>query len=264
MTRTALITGASAGIGAAFAEVCAARGFDLILTARREERLRALASSIGQRHGRRVHVIPADLTDPAGPKALFDEVTRLGLAVDMLVNNAGFGVPGAYTSSPWERQAALLQILVVAPAELTHRFLPGMVARRYGRIINVASLAGLIPAPAGHTLYPASKALVVGFSQSLAEEVCRHGVYVTALCPGFTLSEFHDVTDTRHLVKKLPGFMWMEAPAVAAAGFDAVMAGRKIAVPGTLNRVIASVGRHLPRLFDLFQRRFSWSYRRTD
>jgi uncharacterized protein len=264
MSRTALVTGASSGIGAAFAEVCASRGFDLIVTARREDRLRALAASIEHRHGRRVHVIAADLADPAGPKTLCEAISARGLTVDMLVNNAGFGVPGSYAGSQWERQAALLQVLVVALAEVTHRFLPGMVERKYGRIINVASLAGLIPAPAGHTLYPAAKALVISFSQSLSEEVARHGVHVTALCPGFTLSEFHDVTDTRRLISKLPSFMWMDAPAVAAAGFDAVMAGRTIVVPGKLNRVIAAVGRHLPAAFEVFQRRFSWAYRRTD
>lgn len=264
MARTALITGASSGIGAAFAEVCAERGFDLILTARREDRLRALALSIEQRYGRRVHVVPADLADTAGPKALGDAIAARGLTVDMLVNNAGFGVPGSYWGSRWERQAELLQVLVVALAELTHRFLPGMVERKYGRIINMASLAGLIPAPAGHTLYPAAKALVISFSQSLSEEVARHGVHVTALCPGFTLSEFHDVTDTRRLMSKLPRFMWMDAPAVAAAGFDAVMAGRTIVVPGKVNRLIAAIGRHFPGLFEAFQRRFSWAYRRTD
>jgi uncharacterized protein len=264
MPRLALVTGASSGIGAAFAEVCASRGFDVIVTARREDRLRVLAASIERRHGRRVHVIPADLAEPGGAKALCDAVSSRGLTVDMLVNNAGFGVPGSYAGSQWERQAELLQVLVVALAEVTHRFLPGMIERKYGRIINVASLAGLIPAPAGHTLYPAAKALVISFSQSLSEEVARHGVHVTALCPGFTLSEFHDVTDTRRLISKLPSFMWMDAPAVAAAGFDAVMAGRTIVVPGKVNRVIAALGRHLPGAFEVFQRRFSWAYRRTD
>lgn len=264
MNRVALITGASAGIGAAFAEVCAARGFDLIVTARREDRLRALAASIELRHRRRVHVIPIDLADPTGPDGLCRAIAERGLVVDLLVNNAGFGVPGVLAGSRWERQAELLQVLIVALVELTHHVLPGMIERKYGRIINVASLAGLLPAPAGHTLYPAAKAFVIRFSEALAEEVGRHGVHVTALCPGFTLSEFHDVTDTRHLVGTLPRFMWSDASAVAAYGLDAVMAGRTVVVPGRLNRVLAAVGRHLPWLFAAFQRRFSWAFRRTD
>jgi short-subunit dehydrogenase len=264
MTRTALITGASSGIGEAFAHVFAERGFDLVLTARREDRLRTLAASLAGTHGRRVEVIRADLAHPQGAATVWREVTDRGITVDALVNNAGFGVPGSYAGSEWARQAELLQVLVVALAELTHRCLPGMVARKYGRIINVASLAGLIPAPAGHTLYPASKALVVSFSQSLAEEVTRHGVYVTALCPGFTLSEFHDVTDTRRLMSRLPRFMWMDARTVAASGYDAVMAGRTNVIPGTVNRLIAAIGRQLPGAFEAFHRRFSWAYRRTD
>ena len=143
--------------------------------------------------------------------------------------------------------------------------MPGMIERKYGRIINVASLAGLIPPPAGHTLYPASKAFVISFSEALAEETARRqDVHVTALCPGFTYSEFHDVTSTRDLMNKLPRFMWSDARTVAEAGYDAVMEGRTIVVPGRLNRVIAWVGRHAPGFFAMFQRRYSWSYRRTD
>ena len=261
--RLALITGASSGIGAAFAEVFASRGFDLIVTARREDRLRALATSLEERCGARVHVMPADLADRGAPEALCREIAHRGLIVDALVNNAGFGVPGTYGQTTWERQADLLQVMVVAVAELTHRLLPGMIERRYGRIVNVASLAGLVSAPAGHTMYPASKAFVIRFSQALSEEVGRHGVHVTAVCPGFTLSEFHDVTDTRHLVRRLPRFMWMDAATVAEKGFNAVMQGRAVYVTGRVNRSIAVVARHAPRLFEAFQRRFSWAYRKT-
>jgi short-subunit dehydrogenase len=261
--RAALITGASSGIGAAFAEVFAARGFDLIVTARREDRLRALAASLEERYRRQVIVIPADLAQTHAPAALCDEIAARGLVVDALVNNAGFGVPGSYAGSAWDRQSQLLQVLVTAVAELTHRLLPGMIQRRYGRVINVASLAGLLPAPAGHTLYPAAKAFVIRFSEALAEEVRRHGVNVTAVCPGFTFSEFHDVTDTRHLVDKLPAFMWLDAATVAEKGYEAVMQGRPVYVTGRVNRGIAAVGRHAPRVFDAFQRRFSWSFRKT-
>ena len=119
----------------------------------------------------------------------------------------------------------MLNVMVMAVSELTYRLLPGMIERRYGRIVNVASLAGLVPAPAGHTLYAATKAFAIKFSEALAHEGRPHGVHVTAVCPGFTLSEFHDVTGTRAQVSKLPSWMWMDAPTVARQGFDAVMDG---------------------------------------
>ena len=148
---------------------------------------------------------------------LCDQVTARGIIVDGLVNNAGYGVPGAYVNSTWETQHAFLQVMVVAVAELTHRLLPGMLERGYGRILNVASLAGLVPAPAGHTLYAASKSFMIKFSESLAHEVGHRGVHVTALCPGFTLSEFHDVTrhardDEQDAVVHVDGFADGGAP----------------------------------------------------
>ncbi len=262
-TRRALITGASSGIGLALAEVFAARGFDLVVTARRVDRLQDLAARLTAQHGRHVDVVQADLSDPAAPAALCAELEQRGLAIDVLVNNAGYGVPGAYEKTTWESQRALLQVTDLAMTELTHRLLPGMLSRGWGRILNVASLVGFLPAPAGHTLYPASKALVILFSQALAEEVRSRGVHVTVLCPGFTLTEFHDVTGTRQTVSKLPGFMWSKADDVARIGFDAVMAGQVICVPGTLNRVMRHVARFFPSLFAAFQRRFSWSFRKV-
>lgn len=262
--RTALITGASSGIGEAFADVFAAEGFDLVLTARRGDRLNAVAATLGQRHGSRVHVIIEDLADPDAPARLYEEIVRQGLTIDALVNNAGYGIPGAYTASPWDRQAALLQVMVVAPAELAHRLLPGMVARGYGRIVNVASLAALVPAPAGHTLYAACKAFVIKFSESLANEVARSDVHVTAVCPGFTLSEFHDVTGTRATVRHLPGWLWMDAPTVARQGFDAVMAGTPVYVTGRINQVIAMLARYLPKsVLVALGRQTAWRYRKT-
>lgn len=261
--RTCLITGASAGIGAAFAEVFAAHGFDLILTARRTDRLESLAADLTARHGIVAHVITNDLAAPGGAAALCAELTARGLTVDALVNNAGYGVPGLLTTPGWEQQRGLLQILIHAVVELTYRLLPGMIERGYGRIINVSSLAGLIPAPAGHTLYPASKAFVMRFSEALSEEVRGSNVHVTALCPGFTLSEFHDVTGTRASVSKLPSIMWLDADTVARAGYQAVMAGVPVHVPGRANRAIAFVARHAPWVLTLVQRRFSWAYRKT-
>lgn len=244
--RTALITGASAGIGRAFAEVFAANGFDLVVVARRENRLRELAASVEQRHGRRVQVLAVDLADPGAPAGIVDRLAAQRIAVDALVNNAGFGVPGAFVKSDWPRHAAFLQVMLVAVVELTHHLLPAMLDRGYGRIVNVASLAGLLPGVAGHTLYAASKSFLIRFSESLATEVMPRGVHVTAVCPGFTFSEFHDVSGTRHIVSRMPSFMWMDADTVAQQGYEAVTAGRTVFVTGRVNSAIAALARLLP------------------
>ena len=262
--RTALITGASAGIGEAFAEVFAAEGFDLIVTARREDRLRAVAERLEQKYGGRVHVIVSDFSRRDAVERLCGEIAARGLQVDALVNNAGYGVPGAYQASPWTRHDEFLQVMVATVSELTHRLLPAMIERGYGRIINIASLAGLVPAPAGHTLYGASKAFVIKFSEALGHEVRPGGVHVTALCPGFTWSEFHDVTGTRDKMNQLPSWMWMDAATVARQGFDAVMAGTPIYVNGRVNRAIALLVRYMPQsLVRSVGRRFGRSYRKV-
>jgi uncharacterized protein len=262
--RTVLITGASSGIGAAFADVFAGHGFDLVITARREDRLREVAMRLEGTHGRRVHIVACDLSQRETAAQLCDGLAARGLTIDALVNNAGYGVPGTYLASPWERHAAMLNLMVMAVSELTYRLLPGMIERRYGRIINVASLAGLVPAPAGHTLYAATKAFAIKFSEALAHEGRPHRVHVTAVCPGFTLSEFHDVTGTRAQVSKLPAWMWMDASTVARQGFDAVMRGEPVYVNGRANRAIAAFVRHLPQPVVIWAgRRLGRSYRKT-
>jgi short-subunit dehydrogenase len=244
--RSVLITGASAGIGKAIAEVFAGNGFDLILTARREGRMRALGAELSQKYGVKAHVFTADLADPVAPKNLTDAFAARGLTVDALVNNAGYGVPGAYTSEPWEAQRAFLQVLVSAPCELVHRLLPGMQERGYGRIINVASVAGLVPGSAGHTLYGAAKAFMIKFSQSLHIENEGKGVHVSALCPGFTRTEFHDVLGTRDAVEKMPSYMWLTAEKVAQDGYRAVMRNKAIEVPGWIYKAIVQLPKILP------------------
>ena len=262
--RTALITGASAGIGEAFAEVFAAHGFDLVIVARREDRLRAVAARIEQEHGRRVHIVPCDLSHRDAPATLCSELSARGLTIDALVNNAGYGVPGTFEAVPWPQHDAMLQVMVTGLTELTHRLLPGMIERRYGRIVNIASLAGLVPAPAGHTLYGATKAFAIKFSEALASEGRPHGVHVTAVCPGFTVSEFHDVTGTRAQVSKLPKWMWMDSPTVARQGFDAVMAGTPIYINGRVNRTIALLVRYVPQsIVSWVGRQMGKSYRKT-
>jgi short-subunit dehydrogenase len=244
--RLALITGASAGIGTALAREFAGHGYDLVLTARRLDRLEALGAELGARHRITTHSIAADLADPAAPAALFAEIGRRGLKVDALVNNAGYGLPGHYHRTDWNEQAAFLQVLVTSVCHLSHLALPGMMERRFGRILNVASLAGLIPGSAGHTLYGAAKSFVIKFSQSLALEATGHGVHVTALCPGLTYSEFHDVTGTRKRVSQMPEFMWMTAESVARQGYAAVERGQVVCVTGGFNRGIARLAKLVP------------------
>jgi len=245
--RLALVTGASAGIGAAFARILASHGYDLALTARRAERLESLADEIRLRYGVETLVLPADLADPGAPGKLAADLAAQGRSVDALINNAGYGLPGSYATTRWEDQAAFIQVMVTAPCELAHRVLAGMVERRFGRIVNVASLAGLVPPSAGHTLYGAAKAFLVKFSQSLHLEGEAHGVHVSALCPGFTFSEFHDVTGTRRQIEaSTPAWLWLGADEVAAAGYEAVEANRPICVPGAPNKAIAAVAKLLP------------------
>ncbi len=244
--RTALVTGASAGIGAAFAQEFAGRGYDLVLTARREDRLEDLAARLERSCGTRTRVMPADLSQADAVDRLCAALARDGVVVDALVNNAGYGVPGRYLRSSWETHQAFLRVMTMAVAELTHRLLPGMVDRRFGRIINVASLAAFVPPSAGHTLYGASKILLVKFSEALALEVAQHGVHVSAVCPGFTYSEFHDVNGMRARISRLPSFLWMDAARVAREGYEAVEAGRAVHIPGRVNRAIATLSALLP------------------
>jgi short-subunit dehydrogenase len=244
--RTVLVTGASAGIGVAIARVFAAHGFDAVLTARREDRLRAVAKDLETEFGIKTRVIAADLSDPVAPDRLYDEVQRAGVTVDALVNNAGYGVAGKFARSHWAMHRAFIEVMVTSVVHLTHLFEPGMKERGYGRIMNVASLAGLVPPSAGHTLYAASKSFLVKFSESLALEHTRDGVNVCALCPGFTYSEFHDVLGNRKLVSRLPSVLWMDADEVAKEGYAAVMSGKVLCVPGLVNQAIASATRFVP------------------
>jgi len=245
-SRLCLVTGASSGIGQALARVFAARGYDLAITARRVDRLQAFAAEIRQAHGRAVIVAPADLSQPRSPDRILNEIARQGRAVDVLVNNAGYGLPGAYYRTSWEIQSSFLQLMVAAPAELTHKTLPGMVERGFGRVLNVASMAGLTPGSAGHTLYAAAKSFMIKSSESLYLETRAKGVHVTALCPGFTRSEFHDANRTREKMSRLPKWMWLSAEEVAEAGYAALEANRPICVPGLQYKAIATLARMLP------------------
>ena len=245
--RLALVTGASAGIGAASARIYASHGYDVSLTARRADRLESLAAEIKLRSGVEAYALPADLAEPGGVDAVLAGVAQQGREIDALINNAGYGLPGTYDATRWEDQAKFLQLMLTSVCEMSHKVLPGMVERRFGRIVNVASLAGLVPGAAGHTLYAATKSFLVKFSQSLHLENLQTGVHVSALCPGFTYSEFHDVNGTRAQVSQgVPEWMWLGADEVAAAGYEAAEANRSICVPGAPNKAIAAIAKVVP------------------
>jgi short-subunit dehydrogenase len=245
--RLALVTGASAGIGAAFARIYASHGYDVALTARRADRLEALAGEIRLRFGVEALTLSADLGEPGATDAILEDIAGHGRVVDALINNAGYGLPGAYADTDWPAQRDMLQVMLVAPCELIHKLLPGMIERKFGRIVNVASLAGLVPGSAGHTQYAATKSFLVKFSQSLHLENLANGVHVSALCPGFTFSEFHDVNGARQQASQsTPDWLWLGADEVAAAGYEAAEANRPICVTGVPNKAIAAVAKLLP------------------
>jgi short-subunit dehydrogenase len=244
--RLALITGASAGIGAAFARVYAEAGCDVAITARRRDRLETLAAEIRKAHGVEVYCVSCDLAAPGAVDALLAEIKGHGREVDILVNNAGYGLPGGWSDTRWEDQAYFLQLMLTAPLELSHKVLGGMAQRGWGRILNIASLAGYAPVSSGHTLYGAVKAALIRFSQSVNIEMGAKGVHVTAVCPGFTLSEFHDVNGTRDAVNRLPRYLWQSAEQVARIGRKANEANRAVVVTGVPNKLIAGLSKVMP------------------
>ena len=244
--KICLITGASAGIGAAIAREYARLGWDLALTARREEPMIELAKDLKQSFGTTSHIFALDLFEPDATENLMGRLDKKNLRIDGLVNNAGYGHPDQYLDSDWSAHANFLQLMLRAPCELTHALAPNMKENGFGRIINVASLAGHIPGSRGHTLYAAVKSFLIKFSQSLNLELEPYGVHVSALCPGFTYSEFHDVNGTREGVSKLPDFMWMDADDCAEQGVEACERNRAVFIPGGVNKSIAVAARLLP------------------
>jgi uncharacterized protein len=266
--RLCLITGASAGIGAEFARQYAARGWDVALTARRADRLQALAAEIKTAHGAEALVIAADLAAPGAVDDILAALGRAGRPALGLVNNAGYGLPGTFFNTSWQDQADFLRVLYTAPIELTHRLLPGMAAAGFGRIVNVASLAGYAPGSAGHTLYASVKAGLIKFSESVQAECDALGhtnVHCTALCPGFTYSEFHDVNGTRAATLNMPKWLWMDAAPVVTAGIEAAERGDPVIVPGGANKALATLTRLLPEpLGRAMVRAQSRRYRRMD
>lgn len=257
----ALITGASTGIGYELAKVFAAQGHDLILTARNKDKLREVAEEC-ERLGVRALVVAADLALPDAPRSIYDGLRSQSLEVDVLVNNAGFGTHGEFARIDADADLQLLQVNIVALTYLTKLFLPDMIARRRGKILNVASTAAFQPGPIMATYY-ASKAYVLSFSEAIAVECRPYGITVTALCPGPTLTEFQKRagTESSRLFRKAA----RDASTVARAGYRGLMRGRRIVVPGVGNRVLAGLVPFVPRrLVTRITRRFNESKRRPE
>lgn len=240
-----LVTGASSGIGAALARRIARDNRALVLVARRAERLERLAADLRGQHGVEVHVVARDLLQPGAGVALAEELARRELAVHWLVNNAGFGTVGRFHELPVARELDEIRLNVAVPVELAGAFLPAMVRRGRGAVVNVASVAAFGPM-AGNATYAATKAFLLSWSESLAAELRGTGVSVTCVCPGFTRTEFQE---TAHVdVSIVPSFAWMTADQVADQAVAAV-GRRTVVVNGTMNGLMAAAMRVVPRSF---------------
>jgi uncharacterized protein len=241
--RAAVVTGASSGIGEAIALELARRGHQLVLVARRADRLYALAGSVSIK----AHVLPADLSSRNDRAALPDRIAALGLAPDILINNAGLSGRALVAKSVPEQELNLVEVNVAAVVDLCSRFLPGMVERGRGAVLNVSSLAGFYPLP-GQVAYGAAKAFILSYTDGLRSELRGTGVVASALCPGPVDTGFDDVAgfDVGERAATLPSFMWKSADEVARAGIDGLAAGKGRVLPGGANRLAAAFCRFAP------------------
>ncbi len=241
---TALVTGASAGLGLELARLFAKDKHDLVLVARRREKLDELASELAKAHGVKSLVVPADLADAKAPAAIFEQVTAAKVEVDFLVNNAGFGSSGRFHELDARRELDMVQVNVTALLHLTRLFLPGMVARKRGRVLNIGSTAGFVPGPFMATYY-ASKAFVNSFTEALAHELKGTGVTATVHCPGATATEF--ATVAKNEGSKLFKSGVADSASVALHAYRSMLAGKAIAVPGLANKLKVFAPRIAPR-----------------
>lgn len=241
---TALITGASSGIGLELSKLFARDGHNLVLVARSTKKLESLASELQQVYQVDVTVLPTDLSKPGAAGEIFQAIQDKNIQIDVLVNNAGFGIHQPLVKADLSETVQLLQVNVIALTELTRLFLPGMLARKNGRILNVGSTGSFAPVPY-MTAYGASKAYVLSFTEALAEELRGTGVTVTALCPGATPTGFQERAEVGGMFLKHYGVLGVEK--VAAAGYQALMRGKRVAVPGLANTLLALSARLIPR-----------------
>jgi hypothetical protein len=242
--RTALVTGASSGIGLDLAKLFAADGHDLLLVARSADKLEMLANALRSTYNVHATAIPIDLTDPAAPDELFHLIAERGITVDFLVNNAGFGTHGPFAQARLDDELRMIQLNVAALTHLTHLFLPRMISQKSGRILNVASTAAFQPGPL-MAIYYASKAFVLSFGEALDAELKGSGVTVTTLCPGPTETDFQ----RRAGISQTPMFRanTMSSVKVAEIGYRAMMRGKCLAIPGFKNKFLAMSVRFAPR-----------------
>jgi uncharacterized protein len=241
----ALVTGASTGIGAAIADDLAGRGCDLVIVARSQNKLEALADGWRDTHGIDVAVLPADLTDPEQLGRVEDRLRTESDPVDLLVNNAGFGTTVPFIESTPDRAAGEIALNATALTRLTHAVLPRLVAAGRGGVLNVSSVGSFQPVP-GMAVYAATKAYVSSFSEAIHEELRGSGVHVTALCPGFTRSDFVEAAGAHDAASRIPGFLWQDAETVAKAGVDGVSRGRAKVVTGGLNQLTTGLSSVTP------------------
>jgi uncharacterized protein len=242
--RTALITGATSGIGAAFARQLAAQGHRLVLVARDAERLATVAEKLSAKHHAEISVLPADLATAAGSGPVEERLAAVDDPVDLLINNAGVTLNRSFLKSAADDEDRLLGLNVHAVMRLTHAALPGMVARRHGGIINVSSASGFAAVMPGST-YPASKAWVMHFSEAIGLSVQQFGVRVMALAPGYTRTEFHDRAGIN--MSKTPAWLWLEADDVVREGLRDLSRGRLVSVPDWKYKTAVFAMRHAPR-----------------
>jgi len=243
---TALVTGASSGIGEAIARLLAERGHGVTLVARREDRLRALATDLADTHGIRAEAIGADLGERPGRDELDERITALRLDVEILVNNAGFGGSGNVHRSDPGRLAQMVSLNCTALVELQARYTVAMADRGRGAVINVASTASFQPIP-GTATYAATKAFVLSLSEATSSELGGEGVTVTAVCPGPVKTEFAEAAGLGDANEKLPGFIWTDIEDVARQAVEGAEKGHRVVVPGVMNRAGALLGQHTPR-----------------
>ncbi|MFT5484253.1 MAG: short-subunit dehydrogenase [Halieaceae bacterium] len=235
--KTALITGASAGLGKEFAKQLAATGYNLVLVARRKEKLDELATELRERHAVEVTTLAADLSDPIAPQQLFDALHTDEIQVDYLINNAGVAGPDLLVDRDWPEQQVFFQLMMLSVAHLCHLFIPGMRQRGFGRVINVASVAARIPS-AGGCNYGPSKTYLVALSEDLALTLAGSGVNVCALCPGYTHTDFHSTADLMDVKNAMPKWLWYDAEVVVHEGLRAVEKGKPVYLSGRLYRFI--------------------------
>jgi uncharacterized protein len=243
--KTALITGASSGIGLELATIHASRGGNLVIVARNDEKLQELKSSLEQQFGIQVYVIAKDLAIPNAAIEVYQETEAKGIQIDYLINNAGFGLYGKFEATDWLQESDMIQVNITALTQFTKLYLPGMIARKSGKIMNVASTAAFVPGPT-MAVYCATKPYVLSFSEAVNNEVSHYGISITALCPGATASGFSVAAkaDKSALFSKSKLATSAE---VAVYGYEAMLKGKQVAIHGFINQLLAFMVGFIPR-----------------